>query len=178
MLEIDVEADTELGQRAIEAVDKYIRDHVSSALRGEKDWPISRAQIAGLWQIAMNEPTKVAEFAEHQRAKVQAKLQQGDKKPGGSGLEAKIAFWELVRNLCESKPPLWSLAQAREQALPAELRDDKQPPGTNLTKEQQAQRSEKRERRERWQRQWDLDHYPAFFQRFCIHYLYEISKRT
>ncbi len=180
MLEIDIAADTELGQRAIEAVDRYIRDNASGPFQKAEDWPISRAQIAGLRQIAVNEPAMVGEFANHQRTKVQAKLDTTTNEKRRQELEAEIAFWELVRELCDGKPPKfsWSLTQARDQALPAELREEKQPPGTQMTKEQQAARKNKRERRERWQRQWDLDHYPAFFQRFCIHYLYEMSKRT
>jgi hypothetical protein len=180
MLEIDIAADTELGQRAIKAVDSYVRDNVSDSFQKAEDWPISRAQITGLRQIAVREPTKVGEFAEHQRKKAQAKLENTKQEERRSELKAEIAFWELVRGLCDGKPPKfsWSLTQARDQALPAELHDEKQPPGAQLTKEQQAARKEKRERRERWQRQWERDHYAAFFQRFCIHYLYEMSRRT
>lgn len=180
MLDVDIAADTELGQRAIEAVDEYVRKHAAGPFQEEKDWPIARAQIAGLRQIAVNEPAKVAEFAEHQRMKAQAKLENTKKEERQRALEATIAFWELVKRLCDGKPPKfsWSLTQARDQALPADLRDEKQPPGAQLTKEQQAARKAKRERRERWQRQWSLDYYAAFFQRFCIHYLYEMSKRT
>jgi hypothetical protein len=180
MLDIDIAADVELGQRAIEAVDRYVREHAVGPFREEKDWPISRGQIAGLRQIAVNEPAKVGEFAEHQRTKVQAKLDTTANEERQRELKAEIAFWELTRGLCEGKPPKfsWSLTQARDQALPADLHDEKQPPGSQLTKEQQAARKEKRERRERWQRQWEQDHYAAFFQRFCIHYLYEMSKRT
>jgi hypothetical protein len=180
MLEIDIAADTELGEQAIKAAGKFVRKHAAPSYQREDDWPISRSQITGLRQIAMNEPARVGEFAEHQRKKAQAKLENTKKEERRSELEAEIAFWELVRGLCDGKPPkfAWSLTQARDQALPAELHDEKQPPGAQLTKEQQAARKEKRERRERWQRQWERDHYAAFFQRFCIHYLYEMSKRT
>ena len=183
MLDIDIAADTELGQRAIEAVDRYLRENGVGPFREEKDCPISRSQIAGLRQIAQNEPAKVREFAEQQRKKAKAKLDTTTNEERQRELKAEIAFWELVRGLCEGKPPKfsWSLTQARDQALPAELQDEKQPPGAHLTKEQQAARKHKREQRERWQRQWELDHYAAFFQRFCVHYLYELyemSRRT
>ena len=74
MFDIDIAADTELGQRAIDAVDRYVRENAVGPFREEKNWPISRAQIVGLRQIAVNEPGKAGEFAEHQRTKVQAKL--------------------------------------------------------------------------------------------------------
>ncbi len=180
MLDIDISADTELGQRAIDAVDNYVRDNAAGPFQKADDWPIARTQIAGLRQIAVNEPVKVGEFAEHQRTKAQAKLDTTKNVERQRDLEAIIAFWVLVRGLCEGKPPKfsWSLTQMRDQVLPADLQDDKHPPGAQLTKEQQAARKGKREHRERWERQWGLDHYAAFFQRFCGHYLYEMSKRT
>jgi len=180
MLEIDIAADTELGQRAIEAVGRYLKDNALGPFQKEDEWPIARTQITGLRQIAMNEPAKVAEFAKHQRAKAAERLEKTKQEERQHELKVEIAFWELIPALCDGKPPkfAWSLTQARDQALPAELQDEKQPPGAQLTKEQQAARKEKREGRERWQRQWERDHYAAFFQRFCIHYLYEMSKRT
>jgi len=180
MIDIDIEADTELGQHAIDAVSKYVKDYAAGPFQKADDWPISHAQISGLRQIVGNEPARLAEFAEHQREKAQAKLENTRKEERRQELEAEIAFWELVKGLCEGKPPKfsWSLTQSRDQALPPDLHDEKQSPGTPLTKEHQAARKEKRELRDRWQRQWALDHYPAFFQRFCIHYLYEMAKRT
>lgn len=180
MLDVDIAADAELGQRAIKAASKYVQEYAATLYRKEDDWPVARSQITGLIQIAVNEPTKVGDFAEHQRKKVEARMAMTKNEERQRQLEAEKAFWELVSGLCEGKPPKfsWSLTQARDQALPTDLHDEKQPPGTQLTKEQQTARKEKRERRERWQRQWALDHYPAFFQRFCIHYLYEMSERT
>ncbi|GIW82518.1 MAG: hypothetical protein KatS3mg105_4325 [Gemmatales bacterium] len=180
MLETDIAADTELGRHAIDAVEKFVQANAAEFYQREDDWLIARSQISGLRQIAVYEPTKVGEFAQHQQKKSEDKLQRTRNEEKRRELEAEIEFWELVRRLCEGKPPKcpWSLIQARDQALPDELREEKQPPGTKLTKEQQAARKEKRERRERWQRQWEREHYAAFFQRFCSHYLYEMSKRT
>jgi hypothetical protein len=180
MLEIDIAADTELGQRAIEAVQQYIRHNGEASYQGADEWPIARSQISGLRQIALNEPRQVAAFAEHQRQKAEAKHKTTTKEERRSELEAEIAFWDLIKQLCDGKPPKvpWSLTQARDAALPAELQEEKQPPGAKLTKEQQEARKQKREARERWLRQWESEHYPVFFQRFCAHYLYEMAKRT
>jgi hypothetical protein len=173
MLDINIAADTELGQRAIDAAANYVRDHVHGPL-------IARAQIAGLRQVAANEPAKVGEFTEHQRSKVAEKLAKMPNEDRRRELEAEIAFWELVRGLCEGRSPkfAWSLAQACTQALPADLADEKQQAGAQRTKEQQAAKKDKKERRDRWEQQWKLDHYAAFFQRFCAHFLYEMAKRT
>ncbi len=180
MLDLDIEVDTELGQRAIDEVTRYLRDNAAGHYSKEDGWPVARAQIAGLRQIAANEPTKVGEFAEHQRVKTQGKLNATKNEDRQHKLRAEITFWERIRGLCEGQPPKfpWSLNQARDQALPADLQDDKYLPGAQLTNEQHASRKDKRERRERWQRQWMMEHYAAFFQRFCVHYLYEMSKRT
>ncbi|MBA2224966.1 MAG: hypothetical protein WHU94_15960 [Thermogemmata sp.] len=180
MLEIDIAADTELGQQAKVAVEQYLRQHGEESYRSSDDWPIARSQISGLRQIAMNEPRQVAAFAEHQRKKAEAKLETTTKEERRSELEAEIAFWDLIKGLCDGKQPRvpWSLTQARDQALPAELQEEKQPPGAKLTKEQQEARKQKREERERWLRQWESEHYPVFFQRFCAHYLYEMARRT
>jgi hypothetical protein len=179
MLDLDIAVDTELGQRAIDAVESYVRDNAAGPFSKEEDWPVARAQIVGLGQIAANEPSKVAEFAEHQRTKSQAKLEATKNEARQDELRAGITLWELVRGLCEGRPPKfsWSLTQARDQALPEDLQDDRYPPGAQLTKEQQAARKDKRERREHWLRQWMTEHYAAFFQRFCAHYLYSMSKR-
>jgi hypothetical protein len=180
MLEVHIAADTELGERAIQAVELYVRQHADSSYRTPDDWPVHRSQIMGLRQIALNEPLQVSSFAEKQRQKAEARLETMTNEKKRQELESEIAFWELIKNLCEGKPPKvpWSLSQAREQALPAELQEEKQPSGAKLTKEQQEARKQQREERERWLRQWALDHYPAFFQRFCAHYLYTLARRT
>lgn len=180
MPDIDIAADTDLGQRAIEAMEGYLKSNAAQSYRRAEDWLIARSQIAGLRQIAANEPTKLGEFVEHQRAKAVARLEKTKQEERRKDLEAQIAFWELVRGLCEGKGQKfpWSLTQARDQALPASLHDDKYAPGAQLTREQQAARKEKGERRKRWQQDWELANYSAFFQRFCIHYLYEMTRRT
>uniref|UniRef100_A0A7C2C4U7 Uncharacterized protein n=1 Tax=Thermus islandicus TaxID=540988 RepID=A0A7C2C4U7_9DEIN len=154
MLEIDIAADTELGQRAQEAVKQYLRQHGEEWYRCSDDWPIARSQISGLRQIALNEPRQVAAFAEHQRQKAEAKHKTTKKEERQAELEAEIAFWELIKQLCDGKPPKvpWSLTQARDKALPAELQEERQPPGAKLTKEQQEARKQKQAQRESWLR--------------------------
>jgi hypothetical protein len=180
MLDTNIAADTELGQRAIDAVEQYVKANVLTPLAKEDNWPIARAQIAGLRQIAANEPAKVGDFTEHQRSKAAARLETVQNEARRQELEAEIAFWELVRGLCEGKPPrfLWSLAQACTQAVPPALTDEKLSPGAKPAKDQQAARKQRKDQRDRWEKEWKLDHYAAFFQRFCAHYLYEMSKRT
>ena len=110
MPDIDIVADTSLSQQAIQIVEKYVNDNLSGSLRQEKDWPIARAQIAGLRQIAFNEPSRVGEFAKHQRSKVEAKLATTQNEERKRELEAKITFWELVRGLCDGNPQISRLA--------------------------------------------------------------------
>lgn len=180
MLDIDIAADTELGQRAINAANKYVKDNAAESYQREDRWLIARSQITGLRQIAVNEPSQIGRFADHQRKKDEAKLANTRQEERQRELQAKIDFWKLVKELCDGRAPksAWSLTQERDQALPNDLEDEKLPSGAQLTKEQQAERKEKRERWERWNRRLEQDHYAAFFQRFCIHYLYEMSLRT
>lgn len=178
MLNIDLYADGELGRKAIEAVTEYIKE-IPQSYRKEDEWPIRRTQIVGLRQIAANEPSKLSEFAEHQQRKAQAKLEKMRK--GSDQLESAVEFWNLVKWLCEGGPAnrvSWSLAKMREECTPEEFKEEKLPPGAKLTPEQQAERKDKQQRRKDWQAEWDREYFGVFFQRFCIHYLYEMSKRT
>jgi len=180
MLDVPIAADTDFGERAILEVEQYVKKHAAPQYSGPEEWPIARSQISGLRQIAMREPEQLKDFAEHQRQKVAARLEATTKEERKQELLGEIAFWELIKNLCDGKPPKthWSLAQAREQALPPELQEEKLPAGAQLTKEQQQARKEKQERRKQWLRQWNRDYYAAFFQRFCAHYLYLMARRT
>lgn len=180
MLNIDLYADGELGRRAIETVTAYIENIPQSyKYKKEDEWPIRRTQIAGLRQIAANEPAKLSEFAEHQQRKAQAKLEKVQK--GRNQLESVVAFWTLVKALCVGGPANrvpWSLAKMREECMPEELKEEKLPPGAKPTPEQQTERKDKQRRRKEWQAEWDREFFGVFFQRFCIHYLYEMSNRT
>ncbi len=69
LYDVALVVDGELGRRAIQAVDEYLKEYGDTEYRAERDWPISRSQIAGLRQIAATEPSKVASFASHQQKK-------------------------------------------------------------------------------------------------------------
>lgn len=80
--------------------------------------------------MAMKEPRHVGDFAEHQCQRAKAKRESvGRNEERRRESEAEIAFWELVQKLCDGKPPKmpWSLIQMRDQALPAELQEEKPP---------------------------------------------------
>jgi len=180
MLDVHIAADTELGERALEAAEQYVKKYAESSYRSSDDWPIARSQISGLRQIVLREPEQLKGFANHQRQKAEARLAATTNEKRQDELQAEIAFWVLIENLCDGKPPRipWSLAQAREQAVPAELQEEKLPAGAQLTKDQQAVRKEKQERRKRWVQEWNREYFPAFFRRFCAHYLYLMARRT
>jgi hypothetical protein len=165
MAELDIEIDTDLRERAITAVEEFVRDHGT---------PVSRSQIAGLMQIAANEPRLLAQFAGNQKERAEkraAGLREGERKVE---LEAEVAFWERVKLLSEGKGAKcpWSLLQAREAAVPATLKLEKLPPGAALSREDRAKRDQKKRDLEEWERQWNLGHYAGFFRHFCAHYLY------
>jgi hypothetical protein len=165
MLEIDIAADTELGDWAIKLIRDYFQKYPPEGFQKEgskhlteKDWPVSRAQVNGLRQVVGKEPTKIKDFADKQAEK--------DKK----------TLLEIENELKENKKKL-----------------DRRPDDEHLVKQKEKLEKRKKQlqgRVEFWtevkkaadglkQRyQASSDHYTAFFQRFCIHYLYEMSKRT
>jgi hypothetical protein len=168
MPEIDVEIDTDLRERAIKAVEDFV---------GSNDTPVSHTQIAGLMQVAANEPRLLPRFAGKQKERAERRaddLREGEHK---KKLVAEAAFWELVKQLCEGKGAkcLWSLLQAREKAVPESLRLEKLPPGTALSRDERDKRDRKKKELEEWERAWDLGHCTGFFRHFCAHYLYCMS---
>jgi hypothetical protein len=167
MTDRDVEIDTNLRQRAIDAVESFVRD---------KGTPVTRAQIAGLMQIAVNEPHVLGDFAGKQKER--ARKRADDLKEGGLKdlLEAQIDFWERVKLLSEGKGAKcpWSLLQAREAAIPEERKLEMLPPGTALSPTQREERERKKRELEAWKHEWDVAHYGGFFRHFCAHYLYRL----
>lgn len=171
MADIDVEIDTVLREKAIHVVDEFVRSH---------DTPVSRSQIAGLLQVASNEPSLLSRFAGSQkdRAKKRADgLREGDRKE--EKMQAEVAYWALVQELSEGKGAKcpWSLLQAREAALQArpDLHLEKLPPGAKLSSEDRKRRDEKQAVLKTWERQWNREHYLGFFRHFCAHYLFLMS---
>ncbi len=171
MLELDIEIDTELREKALEAIDEFVRAHGT---------PVLRSQIAGLLQVASNEPGLLSRFAGTQKDRADkraAGLCDGDRK---TELTAEIAFWALVRLLSEGKGAKcpWSLLQAREAALRGrpDLHLPALPAGAALSREERDQRDQKRRELEAWARQWDREHYTGFFRHLCAHYLFHMPR--
>lgn len=166
MPELDVLSDTELRDRALEAVDHFAREH---------GCPVSRAQVAGLRQIAAQEPRQLPPFASKQKQRAEKRYADSGRKNERFAHESR--FWELVTSVCEGTPPrhAWSLKQTRDAALPARLREEKQAPGARLSKDEQAARKKAKDDREDWLQCWETDHYALFFQHFCAHYLYRMA---
>jgi hypothetical protein len=166
MPELDVEIDGDLLRRAVESVDGFVNVHRT---------PVSRSQIAGLLQIACNEPGLLSRYAGNQKERAQ-KREASVRNERKADFQDEIEFWKLVQGLCEGKGKghAWSLLQAREAAEPAGLKLEKLAPGTALTKQDQERRKQTEADRRAWARRWDLDHYAAFFRHFCAHYLYRM----
>ena len=124
-------------------------------------FPVQSAQIYGLRHIARQEPGKVDDFAIHQRERAQRR-----------GRRDEVAFWELVRMLCNSTTE-WSVRREGLQHLPQELREENIP-----TKYDGMMHAERRDRnalkqgQRKWLNSWTGEQIPAFFERFCTHALY------
>lgn len=152
--------------------DTVYRDQAAKRLdRAFKDWrgiPVKKAQIYGLRAIARNQPSQVTKFADHQRGRAEKK---------GKGARLEKNFWILVRALCDGPTSEWSVEKEGRSRLPAELRNEKIP------KHRKGMSSEARKRRKSMIgqrrdriRQWNEEHLPAFFERFCSHALYLLAK--
>ncbi len=163
MLDLDIHIDTDLRDRAINAVEETVTAHGT---------PVSRTQIAGLYQIAGNEPELIAKFAGNQKQRAEKRLngmKDGDTK---TRLENEVEFWKLVTSLSVGVGGniAWSLAHECEKALPADLKNLVKPHPTDKSGREAYNRlTADKSRRER---QWNRDHYPGFFRHFCAQYLY------
>lgn len=165
MLDLDIRIDTDLRSQAVNAVEEFVQAHGT---------PVSRSQIAGLMQIAANEPDKISKFAGNQKDRAEKRLKgmkEGDTK---TKLENEVEFWKLVTSLSVGvgRNTPWSLAQECEKDMPAELKNLVKPHPTDKSGREAYNRliAEKSRR----ERQWNRDHYPAFFRHFCAHYCYRM----
>jgi hypothetical protein len=138
----------------------------------EHGFPVERSQMAGLRQIAGNEPGLLKEFLDHQRDRAQRRFQSSGQR--NEKFAAEIKLWDLVGQLCAGRPPRceWSLEQDASAAVPAELRTEKLPPGAKLSREEQGARRQRDAARDKFLAEWRLRAYPLFFQHFCAEYLY------
>ena len=148
---VDLLSDTTYREQAIKQVD--------ALLNSGGNLPVERSQIYGLRQIARQQPRKVKTFAEHQKERAQ-KRDRG----------AEVDFWELVSNCCDSTQG-WSVQEEGKKYLPKELKEIP-PKQKGMTHDQRRHRNELLRRCREWIEQWDNDHIPAFFERFCTHALY------
>lgn len=156
MNQVNVRADTELRDRAIEAVESFVAQY---------DYPVSRSQITHLRQIAANEPAFLIEYANHQQSRVSKQLASVTGTTKRHKLESEKAFWELIKTLCIGRPPTfsWSLLQAQELLLPTKLRISPLPSGAKLARTEQESRKQAIEKVKRWKQEWDKAHFPLFF---------------
>lgn len=162
MLELDIRLDTNLRDRAIEAVEKFVATHGT---------PVSRSQIAGLLQIASNEPDLISRYAGNQKERAEKRLmgmKEGDNK---TRLENEVDFWKLVVDLCAGKGAqhAWSLLKQCESEIPTELKCSKPHPSAPSDERDRYQRTKSKQ--DAWVRQWKCDHCPGFFRHFCAEYL-------
>ena len=154
MTDLDVLTDTVYRRKATEVLQH-------SAL------PVSTTQIKGLRQIAQHQPSQVQPFAEHQKTRAD-KRQRND----------ESAFWQLVIDLCGGNVARgdWSLHKEAESGMPAHLKDIPSKADCKTLAER-TRRNQRVSERRAWLEKWNADHIPAFFQRFCTHYLY-LKART
>jgi hypothetical protein len=163
MLDLDIRIDTDLRDQAVNAVEGFVNAHGT---------PVSRTQIAGLLQIAGNEPDKISDFAGKQKERAEKRLDGMKEGDNRTRLENEVEFWKLVTSLSVGKGGNipWSLAQECEKELPAHLKNLAKPHPTDKSGREVYNRltAEKGQRA----RQWNRDHYPAFFRHFCAQYCY------
>ena len=164
---VDLLSDTTYRQQAKDQLDKQ--------LDNGNQFPVKRAQIYGLRQIARQQPREVKTFANHQRERARRKEENASER-AKPALRAEIEFWTLMANLCSDSTSDWSVNKEGHPHLPVELREENIPkkrPG--MTHEEQRDRNERRRQKREWLEQWENEHIPAFFERFCTHALYRLG---
>jgi hypothetical protein len=161
-------SDTTFSVQAAAAVDGFM--HTNGC-------PVKRSQISGLRQIATNQPSRVKDFAEHQRRRAERRMQNASRHAQDK-IQKEVDFWKLIANLCDGRPPRcsWSLQQEAEAALPEHLKVAPTVPGGKLTKEEQAQRAATKKQQHDWLVSCKDQYHRAFFQRFSAHYLYRLGQ--
>jgi hypothetical protein len=174
-VEIDLLADNQLREEAIRTIEVFPQQHYLS---------IKRKQIAGLRQLAANEPQKMAQFALTHQTRAEKRLEKHPSPNAVSNLEAEIEFWKIVTQICKDQTLAghWNLQATIEQRIGP--RPKLARIAGNLTPEQQRQRADERKQVEVAQREWDAARRElfeqlcdVFFQHFCIHYLYRYQPK-
>lgn len=174
---VDLLSDTVYRQQAVK--------HLHQLLGSDKQFPVEPTQIYGLRQIARQEPERIGNFAIRQGQRAQSRYDAEDNKsnPKAEVLrkwETEINFWTLVANFCGYSPDCWSVETEGRAYLPEELHNQnlREVPGATPQETQQNQQHNNRIRRDQreWLVEWDKEHIPAFFERFCTHCLFCIAK--
>ena len=171
---LDVDSDTVFREHAIRAIEELLKDH---PIGDNPKIPLKRSQVSGLKQIANNQPEKVLDFAKHQKEKLEKKRADLGKKFEGSKDEPiinhQVNFWDLVIRLCgeEAKATGWSLHHLAEVRAPVDCRPGDKPRPNDPVGERDAWKQRKK-RAEEWHDTRRAEFYPAFFQRFCVHYIF------
>lgn len=177
MINVDLLSDTTYREQAVEQLDQL--------LGNSSKFPVESTQIYGLRQIARQEPERISDFATHQEQRAQNRYDAEDKKsnPNADILqkwETEINFWTLVASFCGDSSDHWSVRKEGRVYLPEELRNEnlRTVPGATPQETQQNQQHNNRIRKgqREWLAEWDNEHIPAFFERFCTHCLYCIAK--
>lgn len=177
MRDVDRLSDTTYRREAVKQLDRLLGDR-------NPPFPVKSAQIYGLRQIARQQPDKVQEFARKQRTRAEKKRETPSAKTQRETasaktqpkLEAEIAFWTLVANLCSSSTAPWSVQKEARAYLPVDLRDEHIPARqSGMTQEERRLRNQLKEQQREWIACWEAEHIPAFFERFCTEALYRIG---
>lgn len=167
MSTLDLLSDTVYREQACERLDDLLDDR--------QRFPVSRAQLYGLRQIARQQPLEVREFARHQRTRAERKSKTASGQE--ADLDAEIDFWKLVGDLCDSTSG-WSVRGEGLEHAPAEHREENIPPKrAGMTPAERALRKQLTSGRREWLKNWDREHIPAFFERFCLEALYREGTR-
>ena len=169
MNDVDLLSDTVYRDQATESVERFLDDC--------EMFPVQKTQLYGLRQIARQQPDKVKDFAKHQRERAERKRENASAR-GRPGLQAEIDFWKLVGDLCgtTSETSDWSVRQEGLAHAPTELREENIPAKTQgMTPAERSRRNAIRKRQRTWIDQWENEHIPAFFERFCTHALYRMG---
>ena len=157
---LDLRSDTIYREQAIAQLDELLGDYGT--------FPVGRAQIYGLRQIARQEPDRIQKFARHQR-------ERAERRQEGASLTAEIDYWNLVENLCNPSSPKSVFTDWQKHA-PDELREENIPiRREGMTHSDRAHRNQLKAKQKQWLEQWAEDHLPAFFERFCAHALYRLG---
>ena len=174
---VDLLSDTVYRQQAVK--------QLYQLLGSDNQFPVESTQIYGLRQIARQEPEKIGGFATHQGQRAQSRYDAEDARSNSRAevlqkWETEINFWTLVVNLCGDSSGSWSVKTEGRAYLPEELHDKNLREVAGATP-QETQRNQQynnkiKKKQSEWFREWNNEHIPAFFERFCTHCLYCIAK--